>query len=317
MNSTVNAQHPPSGIYAPAITFFNPATDELDLDAQTKYYAYLAQHLHGLVILGTNAETFLLTRSERSTLLRTARQAAGPNVHIMAGVGGHSTKQVLEFMRDAADAGANSALVLPCAYFGKQTTAAVVRAFYEQVADESPLPMLIYNFPGVCNGIDVESDVMASLAKKYPGKIVGCKLTCASVAKITRLAGEFTSDQFAVFGGQSDFLLAGMAVGSAGCVAAFANVFPKTIRKIYELEKAGQHVEALKLHRVAAQAELCCKAGIATTKYATSLTSARAAGIEGPEELLRPRRPYGPPSDDVKKAIRDHLADMIAIEESL
>lgn len=89
---------PTAGIWAPAVTFFDPATDELDLDAESKYYAYLSKHLTGLVILGTNAETFMLTREERATLLRTARAAVGPDYEIMAGVGGHSTKQVLEFI---------------------------------------------------------------------------------------------------------------------------------------------------------------------------------------------------------------------------
>jgi len=112
---------PTAGIWAPAVTFFDD-NDKLDLDSQAKYYAYLSKHLTGLVILGTNAETFMMTREERATLLKTARQAVGPDYEIMAGVGGHSTKQVLEFINDAHDAGANYALVLPCAYFGKQTS---------------------------------------------------------------------------------------------------------------------------------------------------------------------------------------------------
>lgn len=115
---------PTPGVWAPAVTFFND-DDTLDLAAQKKYYAYLAQHLTGLVILGTNAETFMLTREERATLLRTARESVPQGYEIMAGVGGHSTKQVLEFIADARDAGADYALVLPCAYFGKQTSAKV------------------------------------------------------------------------------------------------------------------------------------------------------------------------------------------------
>ncbi|KAK5729168.1 hypothetical protein LTR15_002310 [Elasticomyces elasticus] len=135
---------PSAGIWAPAITFFDPETDELDLESQAKYFKYLSQHLTGLVILGTNAETFLLTRDERATLLKTARDAVGPDYPIMAGVGGHSTKQVLEYIKDAADAKANYALVLPCAYFGKATTASVVRSFYDEIAAKSPLPIVIY-----------------------------------------------------------------------------------------------------------------------------------------------------------------------------
>lgn len=103
---------PPQGIWAPAVTFYQD--DELDLASQAKYYKYLSQHLTGLVILGTNAETFLLTREERAALLKTARKAVGPEYPIMAGVSGHSTKQVLEFIQDAYEAKADYALVLPC-----------------------------------------------------------------------------------------------------------------------------------------------------------------------------------------------------------
>ena len=235
----------------------------------------------------------------------------------MAGVSGHSTAQVLEFIADAAAEKADYALVLPCAYFGKQTTPAVVDRFYSEIAERSVLPIVIYNFPAVCNGVDIESDVMVDLVRRYPDKIVGTKLTCASVGKITRLAAVFGPREFATFGGQSDFLLGGLSVGSAGCIAAFANVFPKTIRRVYELWKEGKLEEALKLHRMAASAESCTKAGIANTKYAASLTSARSAGIEDAEAKLVPRRPYEPPTEAVKRDIRGKIAELIKIEDSL
>lgn len=336
--ASASSNVPPPGVWAPAITFFDPESDELDLASQTKYYKYLSQHLTGLVILGTNAETFLLTREERATLLKTAREAVGPDFKLMAGVGGHSTKQVLEYINDAAAAKADYALVLPCAYFGKATTAKVISNFYDEVAAKSPLPIVIYNvsrlsvdpylaereayggldiqFPGVCNGVDIDSDVMTELAKKHKN-IVGTKLTCASVGKITRLAATFEQSEFAVYGGQSDFLLGGMAVGSAGCIAAFANVIPKTIKRIYDLHTQGKHAEAMEIHRKAALAESLSKSGIANTKYAASLTSAKSAGIDGAEEKLRPRRPYEAPSAATMKDIREKMAEVMKIEDSL
>ena len=138
---------PSSGVWAPTVTFFDPDTDELDLDAQTRYFQYLARHLTGLVVLGTNSETMLLTREERAAMLRAARHAVGPGYELMAGVSGHSTRQVLEYIGDAAAAGADYALLLPCAYFGKQTTPQVVVDFYDQVAPKSALPIVIYARP--------------------------------------------------------------------------------------------------------------------------------------------------------------------------
>ncbi|KAI3401424.1 hypothetical protein diail_11508 [Diaporthe ilicicola] len=78
----------------------------------SKYYTYLSKTgLAGLVILGTNAEAFLLTREECKTLIAMARKAIGPDFPIMAGVGAHATKQVIEHIDDAAEVGANSVLV--------------------------------------------------------------------------------------------------------------------------------------------------------------------------------------------------------------
>ncbi|VUC25725.1 unnamed protein product [Clonostachys rosea] len=299
---------PPHGVWAPAITFFDHSTDSLDTESQAKYYAYLSKTgLAGLVILGTNAETFLLTREERKTLLQTARKATGPSFPIMAGVGGHSTKQVLEFIADAAEAGADSVLLLPPAYFGKQTTPAVIENFFDDVAKESPLPIVIYNFPVVCNGIDLDSATITRLAKKH-SNIVGVKLTCGAVAKITRLSAEFPTERFSTYGGQSDFLIGGLASGSAGTIAGFANVFPKTIVKIYDLYKEGKFQEALELHKKAALAEQPCKAGISSVKYAAALNTAVAAGIDNAVEKLKPRRPYIAPSDAEKKNIEEQIA---------
>jgi 4-hydroxy-2-oxoglutarate aldolase len=315
--TTAPPRVPPSGVWCPAVTFFDPASDTLDLAAQNSYDAYLSRTgLAGLVILGTNAEAFLLTRTERAALIATAREAVGPSFPIMAGVGAHSTRQVLEHIEDAARAGANYVLVLPPAYFGKATTTAVIEGFFAEVAAKSPLPVVIYNFPGVCNGVDLDSDLIAKLARAH-GNIVGVKLTCASVGKITRLAASLPPSEFATFGGQSDFLIGGLAVGSAGCIAAFANVFPKSLARIYTLYKEGKVDEALKLHRVAALAESPCKAGIAPTKFAAAIHTAKAAGIDGAEQKLWPRRPYEPPTEPVKANIRAVMAELAGIEDAL
>lgn len=308
---------PPRGVWCPAVTFFDAATDRLDLEAQARYFAYLSTTgLAGLVVLGTNAETFLLTREERKALVTTARHAVGPSFPLMAGVGGHSTRQTLEFISDAAAAGADSVLVLPPAYFGAATTPEVLANFYGQVAACSELPIVIYNFPGVCNGVDLDSAFITAMAQRH-SNIVGVKLTCGSVAKITRLAAALPQDKFAVFGGQSDFLIGGLASGSSGCIAAFANVFPKTIVRIYDLVQQGQISEALALHQKAALAEQPIKGGIAPTKYAAAIHSAASAGIKDAAIKLKPRRPYVEPSDLVKQRVKSAMSEVARIEQSL
>lgn len=310
---------PTGGVWAPAVTWFDQNTDNLSLQPQAQYYSYLSKSgLAGLVVLGTNAETFLLTQSERKTLVATARQACGPSFPIMAGVGGHSTKQVLEYIRDAADAGANYALLLPPAYFGKQTTPAVINNFFDEVAEKSCLPIVIYNFPTVVNGIDLDSATLVRLAKRH-SNIVGVKLTCGAVAKITRLSAELPANQFSIYGGQSDFLIGGLASGAAGTIAGFANVFPKTIVRIFDLYQEDRMKEAMVLHQKAALAEQGCKAGIATVKYAVAQVTAKAAGIDESlaKQQLKPRRPYQEPTEQEKRSIDELIAPLLEIEASL
>lgn len=308
---------PPRGVWCPAVTFFDRATDTVDFESQARYFAYLSTTgLAGLVVLGTNAETFLLTREERKALVATCRANVPHDFPIMVGVGGHSTKQVLEFIRDAYDAGADSALVLPPAYFGAATTPQVLENFYGEVAERSELPIVIYNFPGVCNGVDLDSAFITNMAQRH-SNIVGVKLTCGSVAKITRLAAVLPRDKFAVFGGQSDFLVGGLSSGSAGCIAAFANVFPKTIVRIYNLVQEGRTEEALALHQKAALAEQPIKGGIAPTKYAAAIHSATYAGIPDAAAKLKPRRPYVEPADPIKERVRTTMAEVAKIEQSL
>lgn len=309
---------PAPGVWCPAVTFYDSSTSHLDLPAQKQYFTYLSKSgLTGLVILGSNAEAFLLTRDEKIALVKAAREAVGPDYPLMVGVSGFSVPQVLENIKDAVTAGANYGLLLPAAYYGAATSKEVVLGFYDEVAKKSELPIVIYNFPGICNGVDLDSVTIADLAKRNPGKIVGVKLTCGSVAKITRLCAELPSDSFSVYAGQADWLVAGLAVGSAGCVSAFSNVFPKVCSKVYELYTTGNTKEALELHRKAALAESPIKAGIAPTKHAVSQYSAKAAGIEGAEDKLKPRRPYLPVSETIKTNVKSAMDGLAEIENSL
>ncbi|CAK7198028.1 hypothetical protein SEUCBS139899_000686 [Sporothrix eucalyptigena] len=330
---------PPPGVWVPAVTLFDPTTDRLLPKDQTRYFSYLASTgITGLVVLGSNAETFLLTREERRATLETARAAVGPDFPIMAGVSGHSTAQVIEFLEDAKAAGANYGLLLPPAYFGaKASPPAMLSRFFDDVAAATPLPLVIYNFPGITAGVDLDSDTIAGLARRHPGVVVGVKLTCGSVAKVTRLAAELSPEKFTVFGGQADFLVGGLASGSGGCITAFGNVFPKTTVRIYEQwtgssakasvaktadirtaeEREVDRAAALALQYKAALAERPCKSGIATTKYAASFFTAPLAGISDAEAKLQPRRPYLEPSDAEKAKCRDLMAEVAEIEKSL
>lgn len=107
---------------------------------------------------------------------------------------------------------------------------------FTKVAQRSPLPLLIYNFPGVASGIDISSDIALDLSAGHPN-IVGIKLTCGNVGKLARIAANLPPSRFAAMAGKADFIVVAMLAGASGGISALANVAPRV------------HIEALKAFR--------------------------------------------------------------------
>lgn len=146
-------------------------------------------------------------------LIRIAKEiytAAGNPGSVIAGTGSaHSTREAILLCREAAEAGADFALVLPSSYYPGATDADAHQAFFEevshkcnaklswaddQVADESPIPIIIYSYPAVSSGIVLSTDLTKKLAS-HPN-IVGIKHTDHEVGRIAREVafGDFGSE---------------------------------------------------------------------------------------------------------------------------
>jgi 4-hydroxy-2-oxoglutarate aldolase len=104
---------------------------------------------------------------------------------------------------------------------------------------------MIYNFPVVTAGQDLDSDTLAALAE-HPN-IVGTKLSCGNIGKLHRLTSRFPQSDFAVFAGRSDLLTQGRLSGSSGAIAALVNIVPKLHAKLWKLIQEGNIKEAMEL----------------------------------------------------------------------
>ncbi|KAF2017489.1 dihydrodipicolinate synthase [Aaosphaeria arxii CBS 175.79] len=318
-NIPPKAQKLPPGVYTPVISLYKPTkTQELDLDAMYKHAQYLVRGgMHGLVYQGTNGEAVLLTREERIQALKTARRAVTdlgvPEYPIVAGISAESTNTSIELAKDAAEAGASFALLLPPSYWTKAISEEALHKFFRDVADESPLPLVLYNFPQVTPGQDLTSDDLIALAQ-HPN-IVATKLTCANVGKAIRVTSKFTPEQFTVFGGSSDFLFPTLEAGGSGCVAALGNVFPKSTSKLYDLWVAGEKEQARALQDVVANAEWACKKGVVLTKFGAGHFVGPKIGVKA--EAFHPRRPYLPPAEKAQKWTVDIMGVLLDEEEKI
>ena len=181
------------GIYAPTMTFFNKETEDLDIPTIKKHAVRLAEAgLVGLVTMGSNGEAVHLTRDEKKAVTQATREAldeAGyKDVAVLAGTSENSIRLAIEACKDAAAAGAVAALILPPSYYRAQVSDALIYEFYTSVAEASPIPIVIYNYPGAVSGVDLDSDFMIKLVEATKGKICGAKFTDANTGKLTRVA---------------------------------------------------------------------------------------------------------------------------------
>lgn len=163
-------------------------------------------------------------------------------------------------------------------------------------------------------GIDLSASVLSQLAP-HPN-IVGVKLTCANAGKVTTLTAQFTPDQFAVFSGQSDWLLPCLIGGGVGCVTGIGNVFPRAVSRLYELWQEGSIEEARKLQSLVALAESACKKGLSATKFGAAHFAGPAAGVHS-QAAFTTRKPYKPAGSELQQSTIKTMAILADFEKSL
>ena len=133
---------------------------------------------------------------------------------------------------------------------------------------------------------------------------------------MTRLTRDFTPKQFAVLGGASDYLIPSLVGGGSGCVTGVANIYPKSVSKLYALYQEGKLQEAIELQGMLAHAEKSCKLGIAPTKYGVAHFAGPPAGITE-KATFWPRKPYVPVSETLEGWIVENAGILEKMERGL
>ena len=101
----------------------------------------------GLLPLGSNGECPYLTDEEKIRVLETVRAAMPPGKLLLAGTGLESTYATIKLVERLAVIGADAAMVITPSYFKSRMDGAALRRHYTEVADRSPIPIIIYNIP--------------------------------------------------------------------------------------------------------------------------------------------------------------------------
>lgn len=152
-----------SGIFPPITTPFYPDGQVYYKKLESNVERYSRTPVAGIVVQGSTGEAILLSDEERRDVLKAAIAAAAPHKVMVAGVGIESAIETLRLAEYAASLGYDAAMVRTPHYYKKQMHPANLLAFYRTVADQSALPIIIYNFPQA-TGFDIPSEVVIELA---------------------------------------------------------------------------------------------------------------------------------------------------------
>jgi 4-hydroxy-2-oxoglutarate aldolase len=202
---------------------------------------WMAAGLGGVLVLGTNGEVPLLDDDEADRVVEAARRAVPPQRALLVGAGRESTRATIAAARRAGAGGADAVVVRTPSLYRAHTPAAALFTHYTAVADASPVPVLLYNYPAF-TGVNLAPDLIGRLAE-HPN-IVGVKETSTDGGQFAETAA-VVPDRFTILSGSAPGCLAALCAGARGAILAVACVAPESCIELVRLTLTGKLTEAL------------------------------------------------------------------------
>ncbi|QLC33905.1 dihydrodipicolinate synthase family protein [Halarchaeum sp. CBA1220] len=231
-------------VLCPLVTPFD-AEGDVDLAALDAVVdGVLEAGLDGLVPCGTTGEFASMTRAENRAVIERVVARAPDDTTVVAGAGATAVADTLDALAFADDAGADAGLVvLP--YFHTANAPAGATRFLRRVADDSPLPLYLYNIPA-CTGAEIPVDVVADLAAH--DAVVGLKDSGGDFGYFTDVLAA-VPDEFAVYQGVDGQLVPAGLMDASGGINALSNAVPEVFAAVRDALAAGNDERARDLHR--------------------------------------------------------------------
>lgn len=256
--------------------------------------------LSGYVVCGSTGETPLLGTDERIQLMSWIPEANGKGKILIAGVGAESVAETVRMAKEAESLGYNAALVLTPFYYRLQMYRPETQAlFFRAVADQSKLPVLLYNIPQV-TGYKLLPETVAVLAE-HPN-IVGMKDSSGDLETLEQTVRAVPPD-FQILSGSGVNFGDALKLGASGAILAIANAIPYACVTVWEAFRTRQHEAAQdwQARLLPAARIVATQYGIPGLKYAMDLNGYYG----GP-----PRLPFVPPSPQEKAHIERLMGEL-------
>lgn len=281
------------GIYPPLATPFTHDGDLYKAKVQYNVEKLNMVNLSGYAVCGSTGESVMLSADEKLQMFEWVAQYAKSGKQLLCGTGVESVRESVWLTNKAAEMGYAVAMVrTPHYYKNLLSNAEAQIRYFRAVADQSKIPVMIYNWPQA-TGVDISAEAVVALSQ-HPN-IIAIKESSGNIEKLMKMIREVKTG-FQILSGSAPTLYPSLKLGAVGAVLAFANAAPYACVTIWEAfrtreEEAGMDWQG----RISNAASLVTvKYGIPGLKYAMDLNG-YYGGI--------PRLPLIPVSPEVRVEI--------------
>ncbi len=286
------------GIY-PALVTPMTEREEVDLPKLEALVEYLiGAGVQGLIPLGSTGEFYALSPQERRDVLATVVRTTAGRVPVVAGVNAAATREVVQYAREAEALGANGVMVAP-PYYSLPRPDELLEHF-RAVDAAIGIPIMLYNFPAR-TGVDLRPEFVERLAELKNVRYI--KDSTGETWRISEII-QRCGDRMQVFVGGDTVAFEGLVLGSAGWVAAIANVCAAEHVRLYRLLECKDIAAARDyFYHLLPLFSLFEHSGKFTQFVKAS------CGLAG-RDAGPPRRPLLPPNADELESIREALEQL-------
>jgi 4-hydroxy-tetrahydrodipicolinate synthase len=210
----------------------------VDFKALKKILSHTAKGVDYYVVMGTTGESVTVSAEEKAKILQFVKDNNSKGLPVVYGIGGNHTQQVVDTIEQTDLTGVNAILsVSP--YYNKPSQEGIFQHF-KTVADNSPVPVILYNIPGR-TGSNMTADTTLRLAA-HPN-IIGTKEASGNLEQCMRIAKSAPKD-FMLISGDDMLTVPIYAIGGKGVISVLANAYPMIFKKMKEYAFGGNYTKA-------------------------------------------------------------------------
>lgn len=199
-----------------------------------------------IIIAGTTGESATLSMEEHKKVIEAAVEFTKHRIPVVAGTGSNATRTAIQLSKEAEEAGADGLLIVT-PYYNKATQTGLVN-HYSAIADNTKLPIIMYNVPGR-TGCNLLPETVATLFKEKEN-IVGLKEATGNMAQASKTM-YLTDGKLDMYSGEDGLVLPLLSIGAIGVISVWSNVAPKQVHDLCESYFKGDLLTAQKLQREA------------------------------------------------------------------